>query len=492
MSLIKKVINLSVLFISLCTTSPLFAGLDMSGLGKKFASIKAADHGVIFTRVSDGKVFFESGADDLLSPASVTKIITSAAALTYFGPAFSFKTPILYRGTIDKGRLIGDLIIKGNGDPFIVSEILWQMAIDLRHLGISEITGSLIIDNGLFDGETRDESRLNSTNKSSHAYDSPVSAFAVNFNTIAVATAGSQPGKIAYSSISPFPMQNVKLVNRTTTTKGDQTAGVTLTRTSDGNGGVSLISGGAIGIDAPLRKIYRSVGDPTVSAGDYVVGFLHDAGIKFRGRIQESSTPTAARSLYEISGYEMRRIAQGLNTFSNNFIADMLTKRLGAAFSNSASPDRPGSGSLLAGAGVLNSFLRSDIGVKGDFKILNGSGLSTENRLSARQILNVLNWMEKRGDLFPDFLASLPATGWDGTLKKRMKKSEDLAGLVRAKSGTLTEPITVGALAGYFRHPTEGWMSFVMVSNGREGRGQPGLQEIRNLQDDVLKGILAD
>jgi D-alanyl-D-alanine carboxypeptidase/D-alanyl-D-alanine-endopeptidase (penicillin-binding protein 4) len=100
--------------------------------------------------------------------------------------------------------------------------------------------------------------------------------------------------------------------------------------------------------------------------------------------------------------------------------------------------------------------------------------------------------MENRGDLFPDFLASLPANGWDGTVKKRLKNSEDLAGIIRSKSGTLTEPITVAALAGYFRHPKEGWVSFSIISNGRIGKGQPGLMELRNLQDEVLKGVLSE
>ena len=167
----------------------------------------------------------------------------------------------------------------------------------------------------------------------------------------------------------------------------------------------------------------------------------------------------------------------------------MLTKRLGAAFPPKGEVDAPGSGTLNNGIHVLTKFLRDDVGIKSGFTMLNGSGLSTENRLSARQIVTVLQWMEHQGELFPDFLGSLPANGWDGTLKKRIKKADALAGMIRAKSGTLTEPIVVAGMAGYFRHPTEGWVSFVMLANGREGKGQPGLLEVRNLQDETLKSI---
>ncbi len=481
--------RLIALLLSLLVIPDAYAGLDKAALNKQFATIKTADHGVIFTRVSDGQTLYENNADALMSPASVTKIITSAAALAYFGPAYSFKTPIYYSGKFAAGTISGNLYIVGNGDPFIISEILWQTAVDLKHLGVREITGHLIIDNGLFDDETRDDSRKNSTQKSSHAYDAPVSAFAVNFNTIAVATAPTSPGRPALSGVTPFPLAHVKLAGRSLTGKGDQNSAVTLSRQTSPDGGVVLTAGGVIGSDAPIKKLYRSAGDPSVAAGDYFLGFLREAGIKVRGKVSQGSRPTTAKFLYDISGYEMRRMAQGLNTFSNNFIADMLTKRLGAAFAVDESSDAPGSGTLANGVKVLSQFLRGDVGIKGDHTILNGSGLATENRLSARQIITVLNWMEKRGELFPDFLASLPANGWDGTLKKRVKKLDSMVGQIHAKSGTLTEPITVAALAGFFRHPKEGWVSFAIISNGREGRSQPGLMDVRNLQDDVLKLI---
>lgn len=489
MNLTKRVINLLIVCLGASWARASFADFNGPVIQRKLSSIKAADHAVIFSRIRDGKVLFESNADALLSPASATKVLTSAAALAYFGPAFTFTTPILYSGTLERQRLRGDLYVQGNGDPFLVSEVLWQTAVDLRHLGIREIAGNVIIDNTLFDNESRDESRLEGAQQSIHAYDAPVSAFAVNFNTVAVAFAPTTKGKAAISEVTPFPLKNVRLVSRAMTIGGDDNAQVSVTRSALPNGGVSLKGSGVIGASARLKKVYRSAADPTVTSGDYLLGFLEKANIRVLGKVRTGKTPGTARRLYEINGFEMRRIVQGLNTFSNNFIADMLTKRLGAAFGDESKIDAPGSGSLKAGVKVLTDFLRGDVGIKSDFKLLNGSGLSTENRLSARQLLSVLNYMESRGDLYPDFLASLPANGWDGTLRKRINRDDSMAGQIHAKSGTLTEPITVASLAGYFRHPKEGWISFVMIGNGREGRGQPGLQDLRNLQDDVLKGV---
>ncbi len=485
---VLKWCGVSLLFLS---SSVSLAGFNKNKLDSLFSSAKSSDHGVMFTRISDGQILYQKNPDQLLSPASLTKIITSAASLAYFGPSYSFKTPIYYSGNITGGRLKGDLYIVGNGDPFLVSEILWQTAVDLRHHGIKAIDGDIVIDNSLFDRESRDESRQDSAKFSTHAYDAPISAFAINFNTMALAIAPSvtlkQP---AFVSLSPFPMKSVRISGSVATTPGSSSSEVYASRTSEKNGAIRLTTNGTIGIDAPIKKIYRSVGEPDVAAGEYILGFLADAGIKVVGRSRVGILRTGSPHLYDIVGYEMRRIAAGLNTFSNNFIADILTKRLGAAFGDPSSPDKPGSGTLANGVKVITQFLRNDLGIKEEFKLLNGSGLSIENRLTAKQLMTVLSWMEKQGELFPDFLGSLPASGWDGTLKKRMNKATPLTGLIRAKTGTLTEPITVSSMAGYFRHPSEGWVSFVILSNGRLGASQPGLAQLRKIQEDVLNSLL--
>jgi D-alanyl-D-alanine carboxypeptidase/D-alanyl-D-alanine-endopeptidase (penicillin-binding protein 4) len=105
--------------------------------------------------------------------------------------------------------------------------------------------------------------------------------------------------------------------------------------------------------------------------------------------------------------------------------------------------------------------------------------------------------MERRLDLFPDFLASLPATGWEGTLKKRLLSGDSSdphqgkgKGLIRAKTGTLSEPVIVASLAGYFRHPNHGLMAFCVIENGHPGGRQPNLGEIRDRQDGFMKRLL--
>ncbi|MCX6116809.1 MAG: D-alanyl-D-alanine carboxypeptidase/D-alanyl-D-alanine-endopeptidase [Proteobacteria bacterium] len=484
----NRVTSACIVVAAICSTGAL-AGFKDANLDQRFTS-KSTVHGVIFQRLSDGKILFEKNADTQVSPASVTKIITGAAALSYFLPPFKIKTPIYYSGNFKNGRISGSLFIKGQGDPFLVSEVLWQAATDLKQMGIKSIEQGIVIDNSAFDSESHDDSRKDGLKRSTHAYDAPVSSFAVNFSTITIAVTPSTKGQNAVIGVTPFPLKNVRLSGTVKTVAGAQSDGVSVSRSSTSTGGVEIKVSGSIGESAPQKKIYRSVANPFVASADYVRGFLENAGIKITGKIQEGATPTNAKLLYEIEGYEMRKIVGGLNTFSNNFIADMLTKLMGTTSSAAGQQELFGrKGSLSSGAEFISSFLKSQVGISTPFTLINGSGLSTENRFTARQFIQVLSWMEKQAELFPDFLGSLPASGWDGTLKKRIKNNSDLAGVVRAKTGTLTDPITVAGVAGYFRHPEEGWVAFVMIGNGVEGRGQPGLMDVRNTQDDAIKAI---
>lgn len=443
-------------------------------------------------RLSDGKTLYQKNSDQTLVPASVTKVLTSAAALTRFSPVHTFKTKF-FVGSRQGAVVSGSLYVKGDGDPFLVSEQLWQVAADIKHLGINEIRGGIVIDNSLFDGPVRDVSRKSGSASSSNAYDAPVSAFGLNFNTYAVAVApGEKVGSLAHTGLDPYPLEGVQIVNQVkTTANGGKNLSVNRTSTKAGD---RIVVSGTIGIDESTAKVYRSVGDNTAASGTLLKSFLEAAGIKVKGGLSEGSVPSSAREIIALSSYDMRKIVSGLNTFSNNFIADVLIKRMGAAFPKKGTADGPGQGSYDNGIEVIRRFLREDVGIKTEFVLNDGSGLNVDNRLSARQITQVLAYMEKHMEVFPEFLASLPATGWNGTLKKRFAKGDalEMHGLFRAKTGTLSEPVSAVALAGYFRHPQHGMVAFSILENGNRGKKQPAISALRDRQDEVLVKLLTE
>lgn len=456
--------------------------LDNQTIGRVSMSVHAV-------RLSDGHTLYEKNPDTLVSPASVTKVLTAAAAISRFGPAHTFKTKFYHTGSRKGDKILGSLVVVGDGDPFLVSEKLWQLAADLRNMGIREFKGDLIVDNSLFAGDQRDESRQVGSKATRNAYDAPVTAFGVNFNSMAVMVAPGEVGKPAYVELDPYPLRHVSLENAVVTNTGKSGRSLDVKRTSKPGKQADIVSvSGTIASNAAPQKIYRSVGDANRAAGEYLMAFLKHEGIRIGGDVKEGRKPQDAELLYTLDSYEMRRIVQGLNVFSNNYIGDMLVKRLGAAYPQKGLAMAPGSGSYENGIAAIENFLRKDVGVKGEMTLLNGSGLATENRLTARQVTAVLAHMERHWEYFPDFLASLPANGQDGTLKRRFTNGDitEFKGQFRAKSGTLSEPIAVSGLAGYFRHPRHGVVAFCMIDNGREGGAQPSLTDLRDRQDRVL------
>ncbi len=443
---------------------------------------------ILFQRLSDGKIIFAANPDNLLIPASISKLIIAAAALKNFTPAHRFNTIIYHSGRREGAKIHGNLYFKGDGDPMLINEKLWQMAADLHHMGIRSITGDIVIDATVFDRKEFDVSRGRSKYISSNAYNAPVSGMGVNFNTFPIAIAPAPSAKSpALMNIDPFPINGITLKNRISTiARGVKRLKITRSF----NGKATTVSGrGAIPIDNELTKVYRAVSDPTLSGGEIIRSFLQNAGISVAGTVREGKTPTKLAPLYVIESYEMSRIISGLNKYSNNYIADVLLKNLGANFSH---PQRKVVGTFANGLDVISSFLDKNIKVTPGYKLYNGSGLDPRNQLSARQVVKVLQYMFRHMDVFPEFLASLPAAGWDGTLEDRFQKNtvQKLQGMVRAKTGSLSQPVVVSSLAGYLGHPEHGMIAFAIIENGIAREPQPSILDFRARQDLALQKIV--
>jgi len=84
------------------------------------------------------------------NPASVMKLMTTVVALHELGPAFRFRTDVYADQPVAKGVVQGDLYLKGNGDPFLVTESFWRLLKELRDAGIAHVTGDLVIDGSNF------------------------------------------------------------------------------------------------------------------------------------------------------------------------------------------------------------------------------------------------------------------------------------------------------------------------------------------------------
>ena len=113
------------------------------------------------------------------NPASVMKLVTTAAALGLLGPAYTWNTQALVTGPVREGRLDGDLVLKGYGDPLLTTERFWQFLRALRDRGIEDIRGDLVIDGSFF--QVPAGSRGAFDGKPLRAYNALPHALSINF-----------------------------------------------------------------------------------------------------------------------------------------------------------------------------------------------------------------------------------------------------------------------------------------------------------------------
>lgn len=102
--------------------------------------------GVYVREVDASQPLLAINADAAMNPASVMKLVTTYAGLELLGPAYTWRTEVYASGTLEQGKLTGDLIIKGYGDPNLNLENFWVLMRQIRQTGLKAITGDLVLD----------------------------------------------------------------------------------------------------------------------------------------------------------------------------------------------------------------------------------------------------------------------------------------------------------------------------------------------------------
>ncbi len=433
-------------------------------------ALDEAELGFLAVRVKDGLVLGEVGADRLINPASNAKLITAAAALHTLHPEYRFKTEYFVNGTLKDGTLFGNLVIKGYGDPTIVSERLARVANELYLFGVERITGGVIVDGSWFDGV--DEARGWEIEEApDRAYAAAVTALAVNFNATSIYVRPTEPGKPAVVVIDP-PSEQVVLEGAVLTeqlgsgvrffSKGDE---------SDDGKKITLITvEGSVGARQSPFRTYRRVYAPLRHFGSTLIYFLQQRGVKVQHRVMEGPVPDGARLVLVDRSPALTEIVSDLNHYSNNIIAETIIKAMGAEVHGAP-------GSFDNGLKVARAFLEEKVGLEpGSYTFDNGSGLNDVNRFTARQMVRLLSYMLRDVEGGIEYISSLAVAGTQGTIGFRMRDTPAERRL-RAKTGTLRG---VSALSGYVADPAGDLVLFSTLSQSIKD-GVSGVWQAQNL-----------
>jgi D-alanyl-D-alanine carboxypeptidase/D-alanyl-D-alanine-endopeptidase (penicillin-binding protein 4) len=191
--------------------------------------------------------------------------------------------------------------------------------------------------------------------------------------------------------------------------------------------------------------------DPALAAGKQFRLALRAVGVAVRGVTEHGAADPLAEQLATTGSARLSAIVRFMNTESDNFTAELLLKQLGAV--------EEGVGSSAAGAKAALRILReTSIPVAG-VRLVDGSGLSPRNRLTATALIGILVAAWHNPVIRPSFVRSLAVAGHTGTLEDRMERPP-VRGAVLAKTGTTSES---SALSGYVKSR----FAFAVLQNGR-------------------------
>jgi D-alanyl-D-alanine carboxypeptidase/D-alanyl-D-alanine-endopeptidase (penicillin-binding protein 4) len=323
--------------------------------------------------------------DRPMIPASTMKLVTALAAIERWGLGHRFETEF-YQDTS------GRLWVRGGGDPYLVSEEIDRIVSGLRAKRVDSVAG-IGIDGSLFGPSVKIPGRSSSNNP----YDAPVTALAVNFNTVSLSVSGSR----VRSAEAQTP----------------------LTATAQ-----------RIGQRLGAGKHRVNLGNETAALehfGEVLRAKLQQGGIRVEGSVQMGATPTSARLIYtHRNSRTLETVIANMLEYSTNFVANDLFLLLG---------ERNGRASMAQSQQALERWARKAFGWR-DARIEDGAGLSRGNRLSGRQLVEVLERLAAHRKLLPE---------------------QDNDPSVRAKTGTLRG---VSAYAGFVRRSGD-WVPFSLLIN---------------------------
>ena len=338
--------------------------------------LTAETSGAVAIDLTTGRPLFERNPETSLAPASNEKLPLTFSALRDLGVTYRFRTEVLGRGYQDGAVWVGDVYLKGFGDPTLSSLGLTQLAAQVKRAGIQQIDGRVLGDESWFDTER------------------------------------TAPGWKASYFISECPPLSALSVDR-----GVYDEHVALSP--------------ALAAAGQFRRLLRRRGITAGAAGT--------------GR-----APGDAYGLAQIESDPLPVVIAAMDHESDNFIAEELLKTLGA--------EAGAGGTTAAGAAVVSRDLAAAGIPLAGVRIVDGSGLSLDDRLTARALSALLAYLWNDPDLRTPVWAALPVAGITGTLENRMERAP-ARGTVHAKTGTTDR---ASALSGYVSDR----YAFVVIENG--------------------------
>lgn len=398
-----------------------------------------------------------------MHPASTQKLLTALAALLHLGPDYTFKTALyIDRKSHENGKLKisadgtlnGDIKIKFTGDPFFTAKNLSSLFKSLKDKGVKRIKGNVLLDISRFTGKDRADGW--SASDLPVCFTAPSSALIINHNCAGCRLKPSSIGKRA--KIEILNRNPIQVSSEAITVKARDFRDK-CTLEADILGSNSYHVSGCIPKlkkDAPYPLLF-AVNDPQSWGIDWTAKILKNLNLSVAGKISVIKQNKSGFTPYAVvNSPRLHNLIKVMLQKSDNLYADTIAKTIGFEYFKRA-------GSYKDGVSAIRAILKEKAGI--DLKnayMVDGSGLSSHNLLSAKNLFDVLTYI-KDHDSSLKLIDILPKSGINGTLKYRPSvRDKKLKGVVIAKTGSLQN---VSNLAGFIKSKNNQLIPFVIFEN---------------------------
>lgn len=434
--------------------------------------------GIKVTDLGSGNVVYSTGSDAPLIPASNQKLLTSTVALAKLGLDFTYDTKIFGSCPISKkgGVLDGDLWIVGSGDPSLSSERLAAIAADLSARGLKKITGKVYADGSVFDSKFLGDGW--DPDDEPYYYSAQVAGLNTDLNVVKVNVApGAVVGGPPVVKISGVAEADEKYVKIQSTVKTIASGGQESLVFDRVRGTNTIILGGSIPQAAGSVTFTITIDNPNAFTAYRLAVALNNAGISVsRNPTTPGKKPKGAVELASSTSEPLSALLRLFLKPSDNMYGEALLKKVG----READPHKPGS--AATGTPVFAKYLEGEGIDTTGVEIVDGSGLSDLNTVTARFLIDLLvhNKETFTAEEWDAWYDALPIAGVDGTLEGRLVGTP-AAGHVHAKTGSLSG---VSSLSGYLDAADGTEYAFSILMNGFTST-----TEARNAQDDIALAL---
>ena len=420
--------------------------------------LKNASIGFYAVEANTGRVLVDINSNKNLKPASNLKLLTTIAAIDVLGAETRFETKIMYSGYFEDNTLVGNLYIIGGGDPTFNSKyfknnetnFISECVNTFNKAHITEVDGDLIIIDTLFKGQATPSTWV--WGDIGNYYGAGVSSFAIfdNQYKLYFNTKVGLNDTVKYLKV--VPEVNIILINEVTATK---------TRRDRSNiYGSELCNKRVITGELPINKdsfiVKGSILNPEQVLARHLKTELLKNNFTINGKTIIKRKNIKVKNLNLLTVYKsptVKEIVEQTNTYSVNVYAEMLLRQIDIKLG--------GDGTNSSATKNLKKYWTEKGNDKSCMKFYDGSGLSSYNLISAKNLVKSLQYTYSDTAIYNNIKTSLPISGKTGTLKYMFRKTE-LKGKVYAKSGSMSG---VKAYSGYIYIDKENPIIFSLIFN---------------------------